>query len=71
MPEDEIWVKLGMIGHGSFKLNMQVVNTNHPNSIKNMTLLAKFKAGDDIVNLHSALTQYKMQVKEMKGMKWR
>ena len=58
-------------GRGSFKLNMQVVNTVHPNSIKNTTLLAVFKAGDSIVNLHIALSQYKTQIEELQGMQWR
>lgn len=72
IPADEIWLKLGGDkGHGSFKLNMQVVNTAHPNSVKNTTLLTVFKAGDSIVNLHTALSQYKTQIEELQGMQWR
>lgn len=72
IPSDEVWVKLGGDkGHGSFKLNLQIVNTAHPNSIKNTTLVALFKAGDSIVNLHTALSQYKTQIQELQGMKWR
>ena len=33
-------------GQGSFKFNMQVVNTLFPNAVKNTVLLAVFKAGD-------------------------
>ncbi len=35
IPSDELWVKLGGDkGHGSFKMNLQLVNTKHPNSMK-------------------------------------
>ena len=72
IPSEEVWIKLGGDkGHGSFKLNLQVVNTTHPNSIKNTTLVAVFKAGDSIVNLHTALEQYQTHIKEIQGMKWR
>ena len=55
IPSDEIWIKLGGDkGRGSFKLNMQVVNIPHPNSIRNTSLVAVFKAGDRTVNLHTA-----------------
>ncbi len=41
---NEVWVKLGgNKGHGSFKMNLQVVNVTH--------LLAVYKAGDSTTNL--------------------
>ena len=43
-----------------FKLNMQVVNVAHPNSIHKTRLLAVFEAGDSPANLHAALDQYQM-----------
>jgi len=55
----------------SFKLNLQVVNVTHPNSTRNTSLLAVFKAGDSITNLHTALDQYRVQVEQLQGMKWR
>ena len=58
-------------GRGSFKFAMQLVNTTHPNSPTNTTLLAIFKAGDSRANLHTSLGQYKEQIREMDGMKWR
>ena len=58
-------------GHGSFKLNMQVVNTSHPNSIWNTHLLAVFKAGDNVHKLHTALDQFKLQVDELQEMRYR
>ncbi len=40
IPSHEIWVKLGGDkGHGSFKFNLQLVNTATPNSMKNTSLL--------------------------------
>ena len=72
IPADEIWLKLGGDkGHGSFKLNMQVVNVLHPNSTQNTTLLAVFRAGDSPINLHTALDQYREPIEEMQGMRWR
>ena len=72
IPSDEVWVKLGGDkGHGSFKMNLQIVNTSHPNSIKNTTVVALFQAGDSITNLTIALEQYKTHLQEIQGMKWR
>lgn len=69
IPADEIWVKLGGDkGRGSFKLNLQLLNTKHPNSIKNTVLLSVFKAGDSATNLHTALDMYREQIKEAQGM---
>lgn len=56
-------------GHGSFKLNLQLVNVPHPNSIKNTALLSVFKADDSTANLHIALNMYQEHVKECQGMK--
>ncbi len=54
---------LGDKGQGSFKLTLQLVNTAHPNSIKETMMLSIFKVGDSI-NLHSALDMYKEHVME-------
>ena len=63
IPSDELWVKLGGDkGRGSFKLNMQLVNTTKPNSMKRTTLLSVFKAGDSTTNLHIALDMYREHV---------
>ena len=67
-----MWVKLGGDkGHGSFKFSLQVVNVDHPNSIRNTALLSVYKAGDSLTNLHIALDQYKEQIEEIQGMQWR
>ena len=72
IPDDELWVKLGGDkGRGSFKFQMQLVNVEHPISVRNTSLLAVIKAGDGISNLHTALDQYHDQIEEMEGMIWR
>jgi hypothetical protein len=69
IPDDELWIKLGGDkGHGSFKFNLQLCNTLHPNSQKNTTLLAMCMAGDTVANLHVALDQYQEQLTEIEGM---
>ena len=45
------------------------MNTEHPNSQKNTTLISVFKAGDSTTNLHTALDMYKEHIKELQGMK--
>jgi len=69
IPPNELWFKLGGDkGHGSFKLTLQLVNTHHPNSVKETVLLSVFKAGDSTTNLHTALEMYQMHIKEAQGM---
>lgn len=69
IPSDELWVKIGGDkGHGSFKLNLQLVNTANPNSIKQTVLLSIFKASDTTTNLQTALSMYKEHVLESQGM---
>jgi len=69
IPSSEIWIKLGGDkGHGSFKMTLQLVNTAHPNSVKETVLLPMFKAGDSTLNLHTALSMYKEQIIEAEGM---
>ena len=70
IPSDELWVKLGGDkGRGSFKMNIQLVNTKNPNSMKRTALLSVFKAGDSTTNLHIALEMYREHVVEAQGMK--
>ena len=72
IPADEIWLKLGGDkGHGSFKLTLQTINVTSPNSTKCTTILAVFRAGDSKYNWHTALDQYKEQIREIEGMQWR
>lgn len=70
IPADELWLKIGGDkGQGSFKLNLQLVNTCTPNSMKNTSVISVFKAGDTTTNLHTALGMYKEHVTEAQGMK--
>ncbi len=65
----ELWLKLGGDkGHGSFKLTLQLVNTAHPNSIKETTMVSIFKAGDSTINLYTALDMYQEHIREAQGM---
>ena len=70
IPADKLWIKLGGDkGRGTFKFNFQLMNTQHPNSQKNTTLVSIYEAGDSLTNLHTALDMYKTPVTEMQGMK--
>lgn len=72
IPENEVWLKVGGDkGHGSFKLSLQVVNVEHPNSQKNSCLVSMCMAGDSTTNLHACLDMYQRQIKEMDGMQLR
>jgi len=56
-PISVLWIKLsGDKGHGSFKLNLQLVNAAHPTSVKETVLLSMFKADDSTLNMHTALS---------------
>lgn len=56
-------------GRGSFKFNIQLVNTLKPNSMKSTALLSVFNAGDSTTNLHIALDMYREHMTEAQGMK--
>ena len=47
---------------GSFKLMLELANTQNPNSKHNTMVLCAFQATDSAVNLHIALDRYKDQV---------
>ena len=69
IPSDEIWIKLGGDkGHGSFKLNIQLCNIEHPNSQKHTCLISMFMAGDSATNLDTCLSMYRQQISELQGM---
>ena len=55
-------------GHGSFKFNMQLCNTDHPNSQKRNVLVSMCLAGARSTNLHVYLDMYKDQISELQGM---
>ena len=69
IPFSEIWLKLGGDkGYGSFKLTLQLVNIDRPNSVKEKSLLSIFKAGDSTTNFHTAPEMYRELVIEAQGM---
>ena len=54
IPDDEIWLKLGGDkGGSSFKMSVQVVNMEKPNSVTNSCVFAVFEASDSVLNSHS------------------
>ena len=69
IPQDELWLKLGGDkGRGSFKMNLQLVNVEHPNFQKNTVLLSMCMAGDFLSNLHTCIDMYREQISELQGM---
>ena len=62
--ESEVWVKLcGDKREGSVKLNYQIFNVPHPNSVNNTCVFTAFAASDSVMHLHVALDRYKDQQK--------
>lgn len=71
-PLDEIWLKIGGDkGGGSFKLMLELANTQNPNSKLNTIVLCAFQASDSAVNLHIALDRYKDQLDTISKTTWR
>ena len=72
IPPDEIWIKIGGDKGGtSFKMNFQIMNVSHPNSIHNTCVFAAFEAPDSLFNLHVGLDRYAEQVEDLEGSEWR
>ena len=72
IPSDEIWLKIGGDkGGSSFKMSIQLVNVEKPNSVKNSTVFTLFEAPDSVVNLHIALDRYKSMITDLQSSKWR
>jgi hypothetical protein len=72
IPGMELWVKLGGDkGGSSFKMNFQIVNVAHPNSIQNTCVFAAFEAPDSKTNLHIALERYQGPVSLLQNYQWR
>ena len=52
IPNNEVWVKVGGDkGGGSFKMNFQICNVAHPNSVNNTCVFCAFEASDNPTNL--------------------
>ena len=58
-------------GGGSFKMNFQVVNVSHPNSVKNTCVFCLFEASDTLTNLYISLNRYREQVNDLNSQQWR
>ena len=69
---NEVHLKIGGDhGGGSFKMSLQIVNTNSPNSKVNTILFTIFEAKDYRVNLKVALTRYAEQINMLQSSQWR
>ena len=72
IPDDEIWVKFGGDKGGStFKMAFQIVNVNHPNSLKNTVTCACFSGDDSFYNLQKTLPRVFDQVADLAKREWR
>lgn len=72
IPNTELWVKLGGDkGGSSFKMNFQIVNVSHPNSIQNTCVFTAFEAPDSKTNLHITLERYQGAVSLLQSHTWR
>lgn len=72
IPDTEVWIKLGGDkGGSSFKMNFQVVNTQHPNSIRNTCVFTAFEAPDSKTNLHITLERYQGPVSLLQNTTWK
>lgn len=72
IPSNEVWVKLGGDkGGSSFKMNFQVVNVPHPNSIQNTCVFAAFEGQDSKTNLHITIERYQGPVSLLQNNNWR
>ena len=72
IPPGEISLKLGGDKGGkSMKMNFQVLNTPHPNSVYNTCVFLAYEGSDTKMNLNVGLGRYQSQIKELQKCKWR
>lgn len=53
------------------KANFQLCIVHIPNSVNNTCVFAVFEAKDSTANLHTALDQYKEQIRDLQTMQWK
>ncbi|XP_065188622.1 uncharacterized protein LOC135819357 [Sycon ciliatum] len=71
IPASEIWLKVGGDhGGGSFKLSMQIANTDNPNATRNTIPVHIFNEKDSAANLETALGQYRPQLEQLQLTHW-
>ena len=69
---DEVHLKIGGDhGGGSFKMSLQVVNTNNPNSKANTMVFSIFEAKDYRINIGIGLKRFHPDIKMLQQMSWR
>ncbi|RUA07122.1 MAG: hypothetical protein DSY43_00505 [Gammaproteobacteria bacterium] len=72
---NEVWIKIGGDKGGrptsSMKMCYQVCNVKAPNSRDNTVCFLIYEANDTIINLKTALTQYRSQIDELQDTTWR
>jgi hypothetical protein len=72
IPNSEIWVKIGGDkGGSSFKMNLQIVNVLHPNSIQNTCVFSAFEAPDSKTNLQVTMERYQGPVSLLQNHSWK
>ena len=71
IPENEIWVKFGG-DHGkeSFKLTLQVVNVEKPNSKTNTVVLAMAYVKDSYDNLSFIMSDIRYKLEDLSKLEW-
>jgi hypothetical protein len=61
IPTSKTWIEIrGDKGGSSFKVNFQVVNVPHPNSLQNTCVFTAFEALDSKTNLQMTLERYQV-----------
>ena len=53
------------------KMNFQIMNCLHPNSVTNTCVFTAYEANDSVSNLHIALDRYKAQIDDLQKFVWR
>lgn len=53
------------------KMNFQILNTPHPNSVQNTCVFSVYEGSDTKTNLFVALARYKSQVEDLQKLHWK
>lgn len=53
------------------KVNFQVLNTPHPNSVNNTCVFLAYEGPDTKTNLYIALARYRSQIEELQQLHWK
>jgi hypothetical protein len=72
IPDAEVWLKIGGDKGGkSMKVNFQILNLPHPNSVTNTCVFLAYEGPDTKTNLYVALARYKSQIDTLQQLKWK